>query len=183
MTKIQSMLLLVAFVSVGVAHAQAPTGTIAGVVRDPSGAVVTGAQVRLVSLATGLTRPATTSEQGDYSFPALLAGEYDLSTEVQGFRRIVRLATVEAGATKPLISNWSSVGKLDHRRRRLTADALRFPHRWWPDHTAPSGSSRMAGFRVAKPNRAFSSTRGTSNRTLFGFGTTSRQKRRGTQSR
>ncbi|HEV8486575.1 MAG TPA: carboxypeptidase-like regulatory domain-containing protein, partial [Blastocatellia bacterium] len=97
MSKIQSMLLLVALV--GVAHAQAPTGTIAGVVRDPSGAVVTVAQVKLVSLATGLTRPATTSEQGDYSFPALLAGEYEVSTEVEGFRRIVRHATVEAGTT------------------------------------------------------------------------------------
>jgi hypothetical protein len=96
-SKIQSLLFLLALPAIG--YAQTPAGTIAGVVRDPSGAVITGAQVKLVSLATGLTRAAITSEQGDYSFPALLAGEYDVSTEVQGFRRIVRQATVEAGGT------------------------------------------------------------------------------------
>jgi len=99
MSKIPVLLFLVALMGVRSARAQAPTGTIAGVVRDPSGAVVTGAQVRLASLATGLTRAASTSEQGAYSFPALLAGEYELSTEVQGFRRILRQATVDAGAT------------------------------------------------------------------------------------
>src|SRR6185436_7855008 len=99
MSKIQSILLLVSLTVVGVARAQAPTGTIAGVVRDPSGAVVTGAKVKLVGPATGLTRRAITSEQGDYSFPALLAGEYEVSTEVQGFRRTIRQATVEAGST------------------------------------------------------------------------------------
>jgi hypothetical protein len=93
------MHLLIALAAVGAANAQTPTGVIAGVVRDRSGAVVTGAKVKLVALATGLTRAASTSEQGDYSFPALLAGEYEVSTEVQGFRRIVRQATVEAGAT------------------------------------------------------------------------------------
>jgi hypothetical protein len=99
MSKLASILFLLALPAIGSAYAQAPTGTIAGVVRDPSGAVVTGAQVKLVSLATGLTRTASTSERGDYSFPALLAGEYEVSTELQGFRRIVRQATVEAGAT------------------------------------------------------------------------------------
>jgi len=79
--------------------AQAPTGIIAGVVRDPSGAVIIGAQVKLVSLATGLTRAVATSEQGVYSFPALLPGEYKVSAEVQGFRSIVQRAAVEAGAT------------------------------------------------------------------------------------
>jgi Carboxypeptidase regulatory-like domain len=99
MSKIQSMLFLLALPAIGSAFVQAPTGTIAGVVRDPSGAIVTRAQVKLVSRATGLTRAASTSEQGDYSFLSLLAGEYEVSTEVQGFRRIVRKATAEAGAT------------------------------------------------------------------------------------
>ncbi|HXI94416.1 MAG TPA: carboxypeptidase regulatory-like domain-containing protein [Blastocatellia bacterium] len=99
MRKLQSILFLLALPIIGSAYAQAPTGTIAGVVRDPSGAVVAGAQVKLVSRATGLTRAANTSEEGDYSFLSLMAGEYLVSTEAQGFRRIVRQATVEAGAT------------------------------------------------------------------------------------
>src|SRR6266571_4342980 len=79
--------------------AQAPTGTIAGVARDPAGAAVAGVQVKLTSRASGFARSAVTSEQGDYSFPALLAGEYEVSVEASGFQRMVRQAAVEAGTT------------------------------------------------------------------------------------
>ena len=79
--------------------AQEPVGTIQGVARDPSGGAVAGAQIKLVSLATGLPRMVTTSSQGDYSFPAVLAGEYELSTDAQGFQRTIRRALVEAGTT------------------------------------------------------------------------------------
>src|SRR5262245_27076684 len=98
MNKFRTMLFIL-LVAANSVRAQAPTGIITGVVLDPSGAAVTGAQVKLVSLATGLTRAVATSEQGAYSFPALLPGEYKVSVEVQGFRSIVQLATVEAGAT------------------------------------------------------------------------------------
>src|SRR5215831_4285119 len=79
--------------------AQAPTGTIAGVARDPSGAAVTGAEVKATSRTAALARTVVTSEQGDYSFPALLAGEYEVSIEAPGFQRMVRQATVETGTT------------------------------------------------------------------------------------
>src|SRR5262245_35963006 len=80
---------------IGLASAQAPTGTIAGVVRDPSGAAVGGARIEVVSLATGLLRPTISSEEGDYSVPALLAGEYEVTAQTPGFRRIVQKATVQ----------------------------------------------------------------------------------------
>jgi len=79
--------------------AQAPTGTIAGVARDPSGAAVGAAHVKLTSQAVGFDRTSVTSEQGDYSFPALLAGEYEVSIEASGFERVVCHAVVEAGTT------------------------------------------------------------------------------------
>ncbi|HKE20876.1 MAG TPA: carboxypeptidase regulatory-like domain-containing protein [Bryobacteraceae bacterium] len=82
-----------------VAGAQSPAGSIAGVVRDPSGAAVTGARVKVVSSATGLARSEITPEQGDYSFPALLAGTYDIGVEMPGFRHVLRQVTVEAGLT------------------------------------------------------------------------------------
>ena len=78
--------------------AQAPVGTIAGVVRDSSGAVISGTQVQAVSRATGQARTTVTSAEGDYSFPELLAGEYEVSAEALGFQRIVRAAMVEAGS-------------------------------------------------------------------------------------
>src|SRR5215471_5588951 len=87
------------FMLIGLASAQQPTGAIAGVVRDPSGAAVVGAQIKGVSVATGLARTVISSEQGDYSIPALLAGEYEVSAEAPSFQRLARTALVEAGAT------------------------------------------------------------------------------------
>jgi Carboxypeptidase regulatory-like domain len=83
----------------GICLAQAPVGTIAGVVRDPSGAVVAGARVQAVSPATGQARETATSERGDYSFPALFAGEYQMSLQAPSFQRIVRAVTMETGST------------------------------------------------------------------------------------
>jgi len=82
-----------------ICQAQAPVGTIAGIVHDASGAVVTGAQVRAMSRATAQTRATATTGEGEYSFPALLPGEYEVSAEAVGFQRIIRGATVEAGTT------------------------------------------------------------------------------------
>ncbi len=79
--------------------AQAPTGSISGVVRDPSGGAVSTARIKVLSTATGWTRTLATSTQGDYSFPGLQAGDYEVSAEATGFQRTVRQATVEAGAT------------------------------------------------------------------------------------
>jgi hypothetical protein len=64
MNKLRAILFRLTFVAAISAHGQAPTGTIAGVVRDPSGAAVTKAQVKLTSLATGLTRAVSTSDSG-----------------------------------------------------------------------------------------------------------------------
>ena len=114
---------------IGLAMAQAPTGSIAGVVHDFHHAAVAGAQVRAVSVATRLARAMATPEQGDYSFPALPPGDYEVTVEAPGFRRTVRRATVEAGVTTTIDFD------LTHRRREETvtvesadtADALRFP--------------------------------------------------------
>ena len=66
---------------------------------DESGDPVPRARLKVVSLATNVARDATSSESGDYSFPALLAGEYEVSVEADQFQRIVRRMSVEAGAT------------------------------------------------------------------------------------
>jgi hypothetical protein len=87
------------FILVGLGTAQAPTGSIAGVVRDPSGAAVPEAQVELVNKSTGLSRTVMTSAQGDFSFPALPAGGYEISVEAPGFQSTIRQAEVEAGTT------------------------------------------------------------------------------------
>src|SRR5215510_10566843 len=85
------------FALIGSAVAQIPSGSITGVVRDPSGAAVPGARVRVVNLATNLARAGTTSGQGDYSFSVLLPGEYEVNVQAEQFQPMVLRASVEAG--------------------------------------------------------------------------------------
>jgi hypothetical protein len=67
--------------------AQVDRGNIQGTVTDPSGAVVTGAAVRIVSAATNLTQSTVTGPSGTYAFFNLPIGVYNVSVEAQGFRR------------------------------------------------------------------------------------------------
>jgi hypothetical protein len=96
-SKLTVAILLVSFA--GLASAQAPTGTIAGVARDPSGAALAGANVNVTSQSTGFSRSTVTSEFGNFSFPVLPAGDYEVSLEALGFQRLVRHVLVEAGTT------------------------------------------------------------------------------------
>jgi Carboxypeptidase regulatory-like domain len=59
----------------------APTGSIAGVVRDFSGAPMAAVHVKILTTSTALARTIATSVTGDYSFPFLLAVEYEISVE------------------------------------------------------------------------------------------------------
>ena len=71
----------------------AQTGSISGVVTDPSGAVVQGAAVKAISAATGSTSSSQTGPSGAYSLPNLPVGNYTVTFEKQGFR-VIRLADV-----------------------------------------------------------------------------------------
>ena len=81
------------------ALAQAPTGVISGTVIDQSGAVVANAAITLTEKGTGTVRSLTTNNEGLYSAPALLAGEYEVRAQATGFRTLVRQAVVTAGNT------------------------------------------------------------------------------------
>jgi len=63
----------------------AATGAVLGVVTDPSGAVVVGAQVDLQNAATGSKSTAVTGTQGQYAFPGVTPGTYVLSASAKGF--------------------------------------------------------------------------------------------------
>jgi len=99
MSKVLCALILLAAVFCVAVMAQAPTGTISGVVTDESGAVIPNANVIIHSKATGADRTLTTGADGSYTAPALTAGVYEVRVEMKGFRTIVREATVEVGST------------------------------------------------------------------------------------
>jgi hypothetical protein len=61
------------------------SGSLAGTVTDKSGAVVSGASVKISSKESGLARETKTGEAGLYRFDLLPAGTYELTTTVSGF--------------------------------------------------------------------------------------------------
>jgi len=62
------------------------TGTISGIVTDPSGAVVPAASVVALEKHTGVQQTTTTDSRGFYSFPQLSIGEYEVTIRKEGFK-------------------------------------------------------------------------------------------------
>jgi hypothetical protein len=61
-------------------------GRIAGVVTDPSSAFVSGAAVTLTNTSNGIRQTAVTNDQGQYAFPVVSVGKYELEISAPGFQ-------------------------------------------------------------------------------------------------
>ena len=61
------------------------TGTVVGMVKDPSGAVISGANLTLTDKTTNTRRTTTTSDTGSYVFTNIPTGTYDLTVKHPGF--------------------------------------------------------------------------------------------------
>jgi protocatechuate 3,4-dioxygenase beta subunit len=64
--------------------AQTETGQITGTIKDPAGASVPHAIVKVTSVGTGMERSATTSNDGTYAVTNLLPGEYTVTVSAPG---------------------------------------------------------------------------------------------------
>ncbi len=78
------------------ALAQAPTGSVRGVIRDQSDAVISGAKVTISSKA-GVTRAFNTKSDGEYQVGNLPPGEYEIRVAVTGFKAGLAPVTVQVG--------------------------------------------------------------------------------------
>lgn len=77
---------IAAFLSAITAFSQSTsTGTISGIVTDPSGAAVAGAQVRLGDRATNTVKTLLTNNAGRYDFFNINPGLYDVAVTSAGF--------------------------------------------------------------------------------------------------
>jgi len=72
------------------AYAQQGRGTILGTVTDQSGAPVAGAVVKVVNKATNVGQQTQTTGEGLYQAPNLAVGDYTVTIEKPGFRKVVR---------------------------------------------------------------------------------------------
>jgi hypothetical protein len=68
--------------------AQTSTGSIRGVVTDPSGTVASGVTLKLRNLDTNVIRESTTNDSG-YEFAYVVPGRYELRASKAGFREAV----------------------------------------------------------------------------------------------
>jgi hypothetical protein len=76
------------------------TGEILGNVTDPSGAVVTQAQVELRNEAQGWSRQAITSDIGAFHFAAVPVGQYSVKVEAKGFQTYSRSGIILQAVTQ-----------------------------------------------------------------------------------
>jgi hypothetical protein len=81
------------------AHAQISKGTVSGRVTDPTGAVVTGANVVATEMSTGSNYTVVTNRAGEYTFPFVAPGTYRVAVSMNGFKGFVR-ENVEVGANE-----------------------------------------------------------------------------------
>ncbi len=67
------------------AEAQLTTAKLSGIVADKSGLSVPGADVSVHEIQTGYTQTVKSGTSGEYLFPSLPVGSYELSVDIAGF--------------------------------------------------------------------------------------------------
>ena len=84
---LSALFLLLVLTVVTPLWAQKDAGAIVGLVRDASGAVVTGAKVTVTDVDHGIQLTLSTNNQGEYVASPLRIGQYSVTVEKQGFKK------------------------------------------------------------------------------------------------
>lgn len=91
---------LIALLAPATANAQAQLGAIQGTIVDQSGGVLPGVTVTVTNIATGIARTTVSNETGVFRLQSLDPGRYQITADLQGFRKAIRNdVVVSAGAT------------------------------------------------------------------------------------
>src|SRR5881409_266297 len=90
---LHSLLLLVTLTP-ATAWAQVYSGSLTGVIKDPSGAVVPGAEVKLTDINKGYSHDVKSDESGRYLLRSLPPSTYRLSIVASGFSAYVQQGIV-----------------------------------------------------------------------------------------
>jgi hypothetical protein len=84
------LLVYVLLLAVSLSVAQSPNGTISGIVLDPSGGVIVGANVLIINNATGVEYPGKANSEGYYVVPNIPPGSYRIQVSNSGFKTIIK---------------------------------------------------------------------------------------------
>ena len=79
--------------SASVVYGQFVSGSIGGRIVDPTGAPVAEADIKLIHSQTGRISSAKSNSTGEFQFPAVPSGEYNVQIEKTGFQTFERRNT------------------------------------------------------------------------------------------
>ncbi|HWO31072.1 MAG TPA: carboxypeptidase-like regulatory domain-containing protein [Candidatus Acidoferrum sp.] len=82
--------------------AQEASATLSGIVTDPTGRALLDVKVSAKNLSTGQSIELQTDSSGQYSFPTLTPGDYEVSVSAYGFAALTVKATITGEGQKAL---------------------------------------------------------------------------------
>ena len=85
---------LAAFALAVSGFAQTTSTSIVGTVTDASGASISGSKVTATNVKTNVSATTVTTDTGDYAFPILDVGEYQVTVDQPGFKPEIRKGVV-----------------------------------------------------------------------------------------
>src|SRR3989441_754823 len=88
------------------------TAQVSGTVRDQSGALLPGVELKVTQTATGLERSVLTNETGSYVLPNLPIGPYKLEASLGGFRTFTQTGIVLQVNANPVLNIVLQVGQV-----------------------------------------------------------------------
>jgi hypothetical protein len=124
--QVRIFLLAVLFTLLGASGvaAQIFPGRVTGTVRDEQSATVAGATVKLTNPSTGFERTVVTDESGDFNFPELALGTYQMSVSKDGFKTAVLTGITTSLDKVNTVAPVLAVGSVNVRVEVSTAPLL-----------------------------------------------------------
>lgn len=98
------------------------TGSLTGTVADPSGGVLPGVNVTARATGTGISRLVVTGSEGEWTISALPVGIYELTFELDGFKKLVRSDVIVEAAVPRALNASLEVGAISEQVT-VSADA------------------------------------------------------------
>src|SRR5262245_29525995 len=105
------VLVLLCFLAPVTIFAQSEYGNITGVVSDPNGAVMPGAEVAITAIATNATKTTVSGEGGQYNMP-LAPGAYRIQVSLRGFKKYLADNVVVTASTSVRLDIKLELGEL-----------------------------------------------------------------------
>ena len=97
-----SLVLVFLFSTGGNAQQNVTSATLSGRIEDARGAVISGANVIAIHVQTNQQHTATSDAEGQYRFPYLRIGDYDVKVDAQGFSSLTKQLTLSVGQSLDL---------------------------------------------------------------------------------